>query len=96
MRSTKGHGPSGVWPLVVLHRPLVREIPDEAVAEHIRRGEVPTTRSTMHLYPVDGAAHRVASDEIAWGHRDAQWSMVIAGVDPDNFFHVSQNIEPGS
>ena len=62
---------------------FVREIPDVAVAEHARFGEVPTAQSTMHLYPVDGAVHRVAPDETAWGHRDAVWSMVIAGVDHD-------------
>jgi FAD/FMN-containing dehydrogenase len=62
---------------------LVREISDEAIAEHARHGEVPNAKSTMHLYPVDGAVHRIAPDETAWRHRDAHWSMVIAGVDPD-------------
>ena len=62
---------------------LVREISDEAVAEHARFGEVPTAQSTMHLYPVDGAVQRVPGDATAWGHRDATWSMVIAGVDGD-------------
>jgi FAD/FMN-containing dehydrogenase len=61
---------------------FVREISDEAVTQHRRFAEVPTPHSTMHLYPVDGAAHRSASDATAWGHRDATWSMVIAGVDP--------------
>jgi hypothetical protein len=37
----------------------------------------------MHLYPIDGAVHRKAEDETAWNCRDATWSMVIAGVDPD-------------
>ncbi len=65
---------------------LVREITDEAVAEHVRFGKVPTAKSTMHLYPIDRAVHRVGREETAWGHRDATWSMVIAGVDsdPDN------------
>jgi FAD/FMN-containing dehydrogenase len=62
---------------------FVRELSDEAIAEHLRFAEVPTAKSTMHLYPVDGAAHRVGGDETAWGHRDAIWSMVIVGVDPD-------------
>jgi FAD/FMN-containing dehydrogenase len=62
---------------------FVRELTDEAVAEHVRFGEVPTGKSTMHLYPVDGAVHRVGREETAWGYRDATWSMVIAGVDPD-------------
>ncbi len=62
---------------------FVREITDEAVAQHARFGQVPTSKSTMHLYPVDGAVHRVGTDETAWGHREANWSMVIVGVDPD-------------
>jgi FAD/FMN-containing dehydrogenase len=62
---------------------FISEIPDEAISEHVRFGEVPTTLSTMHLYPVDGAAHDIKTDESAWFHRDANWSMVIAGIDPD-------------
>jgi FAD/FMN-containing dehydrogenase len=62
---------------------IVREIPDEAIAEHRRFAEVPTSQSLMHLYPIDGAVHRVAADATAWAYRDATWSMVIAGVDPD-------------
>ncbi|WP_255190693.1 FAD-binding oxidoreductase [Natronobeatus ordinarius] len=62
---------------------FVRELSDEAIAEHERFAEVPTAKSTMHLYPIDGAAQRVDADETAWAHRDATWSMVIAGVDPD-------------
>lgn len=37
----------------------------------------------MHLYPVNGAAHRVKAGETAWSYRDATWSEVIVGVDPD-------------
>ncbi len=36
----------------------------------------------MHLYPIDGAVHRVGKDETAWGARNSTWSMVIAGIDP--------------
>ncbi|MFC7188739.1 FAD-binding oxidoreductase [Halocatena marina] len=62
---------------------FVRELSDEAIAEHRRFADVPTAQSTMHLYPVNGAVHRVGTDETAWSYRDANWSMVIAGVDPD-------------
>ena len=63
---------------------FVREIPDEAVALHARFGaEMPTMKSTMHLYPIDGAAHDVASTDSAWSYRDARWGSVFAGVDPD-------------
>ena len=62
---------------------FVREISDEAIEEHLRFDTVPTPLSTMHLYPVDGAVHRVDKDETAWNKREARWSMVIVGVDPD-------------
>lgn len=62
---------------------FVREISDEAIKEHVRFANIPSPLSTMHLYPVDGAAHEVGSDETAWNKRDARWSMVIVGVDPD-------------
>jgi FAD/FMN-containing dehydrogenase len=134
---------------------FVRALPEEAVRVHLEHGlELPTPLSTMHLYPIDGAVHRVDAEETAWSYRDATWSMVIAGVasdpadagaitdwardywealrpysaegsyvnfmmdegrdriratyrdnyerlravkadyDPDNFFHVNQNVEP--
>ncbi len=37
----------------------------------------------MHLYPINGAVHRVGAQATAWNCRDAPWSMVIAGIDPD-------------
>jgi hypothetical protein len=61
-----------------------REIPEGAVAAHAEWGpKSPTWKSTMHLYPIDGAPHDVGADETAWAYRDAVWSGVIAGVDPD-------------
>jgi hypothetical protein len=63
---------------------FVDEIPDEAVDLHAKFGaEVPTVQSTMHLYPIDGAAHDVGPEETPWGYRGATWSTVYAGVDPD-------------
>ena len=63
---------------------FVREIPDEAVEIHARFGaEMPTWKSTMHLYPIDGAAHDVGPSDTAWGYRDATYGAVFAGVDPD-------------
>jgi hypothetical protein len=41
-------------------------------------------QSTVHLYPVDGAASRVPSDATPWAYRDARWAQVIVGVDPDS------------
>jgi len=62
---------------------FVKELTDEAIQEHMKFAEVPTPQSTMHLYPIDGAVHKVGKEETAWSKRDAQWSMVIVGVDPD-------------
>ena len=63
---------------------FVEEIPDEAVAIHARFGAaLPTMKSTMHLYPIDGAVHDVQSGDTAWGYRNATWGSVFAGVDPD-------------
>jgi FAD/FMN-containing dehydrogenase len=62
----------------------VAEIPDAAVDVHVEFGsKLPTWKSTMHLYPSDGAASRVASDATPWAYRDAKWTSVFAGVDPD-------------
>lgn len=61
-----------------------QEIPDEAVAAHAHFGEeLPTLHSGMHLYPIDGAVDRVDPGDTAFARRDANWSQVIIGVDPD-------------
>ncbi|RAM48996.1 MAG: oxidoreductase [Hapalosiphonaceae cyanobacterium JJU2] len=63
---------------------FVNQLSDEAIALHIKYGlQLPTLLSTMHLYPIDGAANRVASKDTAFNFREAKWSMVIAGIDPD-------------
>jgi FAD/FMN-containing dehydrogenase len=63
---------------------FIKDVPDDAVRLHARFGaEMPTMKSTMHMYPVDGAAHDVASSDTAWSYRDARWATVFAGVDPD-------------
>jgi hypothetical protein len=60
---------------------FVNTIPDAAVDIHQRFGsDLPTFQSTMHLYPIDGAAHDVGPDDTAWGYRDATWGSVFAGV----------------
>jgi FAD/FMN-containing dehydrogenase len=63
---------------------FIKEIPDAAIEEHIKFGSnLPSPQSTMHLYPIDGAASRVGASDTAWAYRDAKWGMVIVGVDPD-------------
>ncbi len=63
---------------------FVNELSDEAIAEHVRFGHaLPSMHSTMHLYPINGAASRVGKHETAWNYRDANWAQVMVGVDPD-------------
>jgi FAD/FMN-containing dehydrogenase len=63
---------------------FVNELSDEAIDRYIQHGSrLPTMQSTMHLYPVNGAAHRVGKHDTAWSYREATWSEVIVGVDPD-------------
>ena len=61
---------------------FITELSDEAIEQHTRHAEVPTLQATMHLYPIDGAAHRVGKNETPWSYREANWGMVIVGVDP--------------
>lgn len=63
---------------------FVTELPDEAVDLHARFGaSPPTVKSAMHMYPIDGAVHDLASADTAWSYRDANWASVFVGVDPD-------------
>jgi FAD/FMN-containing dehydrogenase len=63
---------------------IYEELPDEAIAVHRRYGEtIPTPLSTMHLYPISGAAARVPADATAFAFRSGGWNGVIGGIDPD-------------
>jgi FAD/FMN-containing dehydrogenase len=60
------------------------EISDGLIEQHLEWGQkLPTMQSTMHLYPVDGAAHDVGTDDTAFSFRDAQYAEVILGVDAE-------------
>ena len=60
------------------------EISDAAIEKHVEFAhKMPTWKSTMHLYTSDGAAARVPADASPWAYRDAKWTGVFAGVDPD-------------
>jgi len=63
---------------------FVDELTDEAIAAHVEHARrLPTPQSTMHLYPIDGAVHRIAPEETAWRFRASRYGQVIVGVDPD-------------
>jgi FAD/FMN-containing dehydrogenase len=63
---------------------FVNELNDEAIAQHIHFAEhLPSMHSTMHLYPINGAASRVGAHDTAWSYRSSNWAQVMVGVDPD-------------
>jgi hypothetical protein len=63
---------------------FVREIPDEAVVLNREWNErMPGFKAGTHLYPVDGAVQDVKAEDTAWAYRDATWSQVFIGCDPD-------------
>lgn len=60
------------------------ELSDAAIARQVEHGsQIPTPLSTMHLYPVNGAAQRVGKNDTAYSFREVLFAEVIAGVDPD-------------
>jgi FAD/FMN-containing dehydrogenase len=63
---------------------FVTELTDAMIDAHVSHGpKVPTVNSTVHIYPINGACHRVASDATAFAYRDANFATVIAGMWPD-------------
>jgi FAD/FMN-containing dehydrogenase len=63
---------------------FVKELTDDAIAAHLDDGpKVPVVNSTVHIYPINGAVHRVPSDATAFAYRDATFATVIAGMWPD-------------
>jgi FAD/FMN-containing dehydrogenase len=60
------------------------ELSDGLIDQHLEWGQtLPTMQSTMHMYPIDGAAHDIGNDDTAFSYRDAQYAEVILGVETD-------------
>jgi FAD/FMN-containing dehydrogenase len=75
------YGPGDQW---YWRGDFLREIPDEAIRLNREWNErMPTIKSGSHLYPIDGAVRDVAPEDTAFAYRDATWSQVFIGVDPD-------------
>jgi hypothetical protein len=56
----------------------------ESIAAHLEHAKrAPAGISQVHIYPIDGAAHRASPTETAFSYRDANFAVVIVGVDPD-------------
>ncbi len=63
---------------------FLTELSDEQIDAQIQWGpKAPTVNSTGHIYPINGAVHRVGSAETAFPYRDANFATVIAGAWPD-------------
>lgn len=63
---------------------FVKELSEEAIKLNVKHGnKLPTPQSAMHMYPINGAAHKRKNEDSAFGYRDANWAQVIVGVDPD-------------
>ena len=75
------YGPGDQW---YWRGAFLREIPDEAIERNRDwNSRMPGFKCGSHLYPIDGAAHDVAPEDTAFAYRDATWSQVFIGVDPD-------------
>ena len=62
---------------------FVKELSDEVITLHAKFGrKIPTLHSTMHLYPIEGAVHRVGPNETAFGYRNPKLDPGRAGIDP--------------
>jgi FAD/FMN-containing dehydrogenase len=62
---------------------FVTELTDAMIDAHTRYGpKVPAVNSTVHIYPINGACHRVPADATAFAYRDANFATVIAGMWP--------------
>lgn len=62
----------------------MEELSDSLIDAHLEHGpEVPVVESAMHIHPINGAVHDVNADATAFGHRDANFATVIAGIWPD-------------
>lgn len=63
---------------------FVTELSDAAIAAHLQHGpRLPALNSTVHIYPINGACHRVAPEATAFAYRDSSFATVIAGMWPD-------------
>jgi FAD/FMN-containing dehydrogenase len=57
---------------------FVTELSDAAIDAHLEHGpKVPEVSATMHLYPINGAVHRVGADDTAFAYRNATFAPVI-------------------
>jgi FAD/FMN-containing dehydrogenase len=57
---------------------FVTELTDSLIEQHLAFGpKVPEVSATMHLYPINGACHRIGVDDTAFAYRHANFATVI-------------------
>ncbi|MFD0361371.1 FAD-binding oxidoreductase [Nocardia sp. GCM10030253] len=57
---------------------FVTELTDAAIEQHLVYGpKVPEVSATMHMYPINGACHRVPAEDTAFAYRNATFATVI-------------------
>jgi FAD/FMN-containing dehydrogenase len=62
---------------------FLNDLTDQAIPKHVEHaGKAPAGLSQVHVYPINGAAHRVGAGDTAFAYRDAMFALVIVGVDP--------------
>lgn len=60
------------------------ELTDAAIEGHLQHAPgLPSVNTAVHLYPINGACHRVGPGDTAFAYRDATFATVIAGMWPD-------------
>ncbi len=63
---------------------FLRELPQEAIDVHLEYGpRIANVNTTMHMYPLNGAVHRIGPNETAFNYRDVQYAINIVGVAED-------------
>jgi FAD/FMN-containing dehydrogenase len=63
---------------------FLNDLTDEAIPKHVEHaGKAPAGLSQVHIYPINGAGQRPGNGDTAFAYRDATFSLVIVGVDPD-------------
>lgn len=54
---------------------FINELNDTAIASHIKfANALPSMQSSMHLYPINGAAARIKKSDTTWNYRDTLFS----------------------
>jgi FAD/FMN-containing dehydrogenase len=63
---------------------FVKEFSADAIATHLdEASQMPPGLSQAHIFPINGAAHRMGRNDTAFSYRDANFAFVVAGIAPE-------------